>query len=549
MKIRAAHVAVTIVVFVFLFYLFGIVPLLTEHHEPPFEEMINLVQRLEQEHSELQKQIATLEGQKKIESSASENIGFPNLAELPVKTMSTVPPEHIPTKQFPPPITFSSTNHVTPATLVVGGTDGSGTRRVVQILTQLGVLMVSEDPETYDIHGDLMGGWPPVVKPVLQHARSLEYNPDQFPQQLKGNVMHALRRLLDQADGDSRKPTSKVLAVGGALPRPKDAHASAVKFGFKAPVAMTLSPLWAALLPSFKLLHVLRDGRDIAFSDNQGPVEKFYGDMYHENERPPPQVKAIRLWSDWNTQLYAWAKKRAQVDSGVTGQSFSYFALHSEDLVSDSISVRFAAISSLAQWVGSDLNDDRLCCLSVLDAEFMGSHDRGARNVVKSEKQLSSRYGKWHSRVRGNHALNASLHGSGASGLKLFGYEPMRELAVDGAQSAAGYVCRKTEEECGGSEEGNSHADAVDPKKWSGVTDVCRIVVGKDYKGDGTSDIEAIPVDTNNPVEDCCGRCKSTSGCRFFTVDVSLGYCYMKRSQGRPTTGPRAAGLVSGDLI
>ena len=46
--------------------------------------------------------------------------------------------------------------------------DGSGTRRVVQVLTQLGVTMVSEDPETYDIHGDLMGGWPPVVAPVLQ---------------------------------------------------------------------------------------------------------------------------------------------------------------------------------------------------------------------------------------------------------------------------------------------------------------------------------------------------------------------------------------------
>jgi hypothetical protein len=27
--------------------------------------------------------------------------------------------------------------------------------------------MVSEDPETYDIHGDLMGGWPTVVNPVI----------------------------------------------------------------------------------------------------------------------------------------------------------------------------------------------------------------------------------------------------------------------------------------------------------------------------------------------------------------------------------------------
>lgn len=33
--------------------------------------------------------------------------------------------------------------------------DGSGTRRVVQTLIQLGVKMVSEDAETFDIHADL----------------------------------------------------------------------------------------------------------------------------------------------------------------------------------------------------------------------------------------------------------------------------------------------------------------------------------------------------------------------------------------------------------
>ena len=43
---------------------------------------------------------------------------------------------------------------------------------------------------------------------------------------------------------------------------------------------MTLAPYWAHLLPHFILLHVLRDGRDIAFSANQGPVEKFFTAMY-----------------------------------------------------------------------------------------------------------------------------------------------------------------------------------------------------------------------------------------------------------------------------
>ena len=39
-----------------------------------------------------------------------------------------------------------TTDHLSP------NADGSGTRRVVQVLTMLGVRMVSEDPETYDIH-------------------------------------------------------------------------------------------------------------------------------------------------------------------------------------------------------------------------------------------------------------------------------------------------------------------------------------------------------------------------------------------------------------
>ena len=61
-----------------------------------------------------------------------------------------------------------STSTSTDNIMVVGGTDGSGTRRVVQLLTKLGVTIVSEDPETYDIHADLFGGWPQVVTPVLQ---------------------------------------------------------------------------------------------------------------------------------------------------------------------------------------------------------------------------------------------------------------------------------------------------------------------------------------------------------------------------------------------
>ena len=82
-------------------------------------------------------------------------------------------------------------------------------------------------------------------------------------------MTHEIRKLLNLVDSDSRKPESHILAVGGSLPKPSNITAKSVKYGFKAPVAMTLAPYWENILTDFKMLHVLRDGRDIAYSANQ----------------------------------------------------------------------------------------------------------------------------------------------------------------------------------------------------------------------------------------------------------------------------------------
>lgn len=78
-----------------------------------------------------------------------------------------------------------------------------------------------------------------------------------------------IRKLLDLVESDSRKSESHILAVGGSLPKPSNITAKSVKYGFKAPVAMTLAPYWEYILTDFKMLHVVRDGRDIAYSANQ----------------------------------------------------------------------------------------------------------------------------------------------------------------------------------------------------------------------------------------------------------------------------------------
>lgn len=57
---------------------------------------------------------------------------------------------------------------------------------------------------------------------------------------------------------------------------------SDVRWGFKAPVSMLMVPAFNEVVPQgVKFLHVVRDGRDISFSGNQSPVNKFYATHYN----------------------------------------------------------------------------------------------------------------------------------------------------------------------------------------------------------------------------------------------------------------------------
>lgn len=87
--------------------------------------------------------------------------------------------------------------------LVVGGTDGSGTRSVVALLQRLRVPMVVEDGGTMDVHGSpymVKGGWPMVVRPVLDWAHGASYDPQEAPEQLRSSTLEALGKLRHQMD-------------------------------------------------------------------------------------------------------------------------------------------------------------------------------------------------------------------------------------------------------------------------------------------------------------------------------------------------------------
>jgi len=442
-------------------------------------------------------------------------------------TINPSPPQ-TPIINLPPdPITFNSNvNNENKAILIVGGTDGSGTRKVVDILRQMGVLMVSEDPETYDIHADSVQGWPTIVNPVLETTRSLNYEMSTLPLTLQQNIKNQLNILINKAAEDSTKPTSYKLAVGGALPRPSNIYATKISYGFKAPVSMTLAPLWADVVPHFRFLHVLRDGRDIAFSANQGPVEKFYHIMYDRDNKNIEQ-KAIYLWSNWNTQINVWAKNYATKLSQLsqTDKSFGYFALHSEDLVSSSLPIKFAAITHLAEWIGSTLTEDQLCCLALQEGVFMGSHDR-TQGQGNPKKQLESRYGKWKVKLQGNEALSRQMHEMGKSGLSTFGYEPLRPQAKADSTTKTGYVCRVDNTLC------VKEKEQAILQESSEYTDggKCRVLMGVDFKGG-----DMLTADLTDQVKDkgaCCRLCSSTPGCTNWTFNKGDFNCYLKSSKG-----------------
>lgn len=293
-----------------------------------------------------------------------------------------------------------------PVPLIVGGTDGSGTRGVVDLLQRLKVPMIVEDKGTMDVHGApymVKGGWPMVARPVIEWARGTGYEPRAAPAQLRRKTFEALdnlrekmqqvrekdaciihaafvfsaflshvcfiwyssRRPLPEADGDLVvvlvwdamcdmvvPPTPPLLRAWCCCypfshPRP-DGRQSArtlrsprggeaakhVSWGFKAPVSMVLVPFFEEAWGKGKFLHVVRDGRDIAFSGNQTPVDKFYADTFPKGSRElrlrEPSLKAIALWDRWNVGVYEWAAGRKE--SGASS-GMDYLLLHAEDLI------------------------------------------------------------------------------------------------------------------------------------------------------------------------------------------------------------------------
>ncbi|CBN77427.1 conserved unknown protein [Ectocarpus siliculosus] len=423
-----------------------------------------------------------------------------------------------------------------PVPLIVGGSDGSGTRGVVALLQRLKVPMVVEDRGTMDVHGApymVKGGWPAVVRPVIGWAKGAGYESRGAPAQLRRKTFDALGGLKVQM----QKMAGKSRPTGGEA-------AKHVSWGFKAPVSMVLVPFFEEAWGKAKFLHVVRDGRDIAFSGNQTPVEKFYADMFPEGTRESgfkePSVKAMALWNSWNVGVHHWAASRKE--RGATG--LDYLLLHAEDLIDPE--AKFAAIKDVAEFVGSPLSDFDLCCIATEGSKDMGSHTKSQKDRGK----ITSRFGKWKNKVEAKPELSKQLHDEGERGLRTFGYEPERSLrASSGFQCAAERdpTCPKpasSPQPSRSSRPKNLKAQAQVPAPIAPVpaavedTATCvGLKLNMDFNGFDSKAVHA------QDHLGCCQECHQADGCSHFTFDYSSGVCYLKVGQGVQNF---KVGLVSG---
>lgn len=102
-------------------------------------------------------------------------------------------------------------------------------------------------------------------------------------------------------DGDLEAGTREAMEVEleGIVQRHRaDMPAGTMRWGWKEPRSIYLLPFFDSVFSDFRYVHFVRDGRDMAFSDNQTALvkhgEAVLGDAWRREKTP---IRAIALWN------------------------------------------------------------------------------------------------------------------------------------------------------------------------------------------------------------------------------------------------------------
>ena len=168
--------------------------------------------------------------------------------------------------------------------IVMGAVGGSGTRAFHNLLMSAGVFMGTNLNNTRDAM-DFEPFLDEFINPILQHVGHLDYELDQLSPDFRDTLLTAFEAVLTKyrADVPPNQP-----------------------WGWKNPRSMYILPIIQHFFPALRFVHVVRDGRYMAFSQNQNQVKKHYQSLFGQAPDGPVEVSAARLWAQVNVEVARW---------------------------------------------------------------------------------------------------------------------------------------------------------------------------------------------------------------------------------------------------
>ncbi len=181
-----------------------------------------------------------------------------------------------------------------PPPSIMGATGGSGTRVVARVARRAG-LFIGTNLNPAEDWLDVAAYYDRWINPFLQQQAGIET-------QMSEELLTLLREHRAGDDG--------------------------TRWGWKEPRSIFLIPFLARVLPGLRFVHVVRDGRDLAFSKNQNQVRKHawavLGPAPAEPDISPP--RSIALWN---------AANLAAADAGESELGERYLRIRFEDLCAE----------------------------------------------------------------------------------------------------------------------------------------------------------------------------------------------------------------------
>ena len=130
-------------------------------------------------------------------------------------------------------------------------------------------------------------------------------------------------------------------------------------WGWKEPRSIYLLPLLDEELPGVRFLHVVRDGRDMAYSGNQVQLRKHGDAMLGEDAGASEVVRSISLWNDVNLRA---------ADYGEQTLGPRYLRIRFEDLCLDPVAV----VGDIFGFFGLEGDVERISAEEVQVPETLG---------------------------------------------------------------------------------------------------------------------------------------------------------------------------------